>query len=231
MKSLGSRLEAVLSLLSAEENNNLFADIGSDHAFLAIEVLKRNIAKNAVASDINKMPLEKGRENAQSMGIDIEFILSDGFDALEEMPITSAAICGMGGELIAKILLRSNIAKKCSLILQPMSAQEDLRKALWDNGFNIKNEIFVTESGKPYTVILAKYDGITRKYDYCDLYLGKELKASKSFANYCQKIKSAAEKRRIGIISRNEETTEIDKLISLCQAQITSFSDGMYFCK
>lgn len=216
MKSLGSRLEAVLSLLSTENNNTLFADIGSDHAFLAIQVMKRNIAKNAIASDINKMPLEKGKENAKSHGIDMEFILSDGFDALEDRPITSAAICGMGGELIGKIILRSSVAKKCILVLQPMSAQEDLRKALWDNGFDIKTEIFVTESEKPYTVMLARYDGIIRDYDYCDLYLGKERKNCEDFANYCEKIKSAAEKRRIGIISRNEETTEIDKLISIC---------------
>ena len=223
MSNLGSRLEAAIGLLSTIENNKLFADIGSDHAFLAIEMIKRGIAENAIAADINSMPLEKGRQNAENQGIDINFILSDGFDDLEEKNITSAAICGMGGELIAKMILRSGIAHKCSLVLQPMSAQEDLRKALWDNGFDIKTERFEVDCGKAYTVMLCKYDGIIREYSYADLFLGEDRKSSPEFSEYCKKIKAAAEKRRLGSIARNENTDNIDELINICQAQITNF--------
>lgn len=218
MSFLGNRLNTVLDLLK-KCDNTLFADIGSDHAFLAIEAIKNGIAVNAVASDINVMPLEKGRENARNAGFDIEFILSDGFDSLENKGVTSAAICGMGGELIAKMILRSEAAHKCSLILQPMSAQEELRKALWENGFEIKAEEFVTESGKPYVIMLAEYTGIDTEYDYCDLFLGKMRPRAQQFAKYCEKVLSGAEKRRLGIIARNESSEDIDKLIKLCQAQ------------
>lgn len=222
MSFLGSRLEAALSLLKQCDNNTLFADIGSDHAFLAIEVLKRKIAENAIAADINKLPLDKGRENASLRGIEMEFILSDGFNALEQKELTSAAVCGMGGELIANMILRSDIAKKCCLILQPMSAQEDLRKAIWENGFDIITERFVIDAGKPYTVMMVKFTGVKTEYTYNELYLGKEMADSAEFSAYCQKVKSMAEKRRLGIIAKKESTAEIDGLISLCQTHITS---------
>ena len=222
MGNLGIRLEKAIEILSQTENNRLFADIGSDHAFLPIEVLKRGIAEKAIAADVNRLPLEKGRENAEEAGVEIDFILSDGFDGLEGLHITSAAVCGMGGELIAKMILRSQIAKKCNLVLQPMSAQEELRKSLWDNGFNILSENFVVEGGKPYTLMNVVFDGIKRDYTYNQLFLGKEMRPSPEFAEYCRKIKAAAEKRRLGFVAKDLPTDEIDGLIELCQLQMTN---------
>lgn len=222
MSYMGARLEAAARLLKAE-NNNLFADIGSDHAFLAIEILKRGIAHSAIAADINEQPLLKGRENAAMQGVKVDFILSDGFKALEGYPVTSAAVCGMGGELIARIVLESDICKSALLALQPMSAQEELRRALWDNGFEILSEVFVIDTGKPYTVMQVKYSAVRTEYSYTDLYLGKERAQSAEFSAYCEKQLNSAVKRRIGIVARGEATDDIDGLIAFCQTQITSF--------
>lgn len=223
MPTLGNRLETALKILSECEDTTHFADIGSDHAFFAIEALRRKLAASAIASDINPLPLEKGRENAEKAGLDIEFVLSDGFDSLEDKGITVAAICGMGGELIAGMLLRSAAAHRCELILQPMSAPEELRRALWENGFSISDEAFVCDSGKPYVIIRAKYSGINETYTYCDQYLGKIRPDDIAFSEYCKKTAIAALKRRLGHVARNESTTEIDELIAYCQTQITSF--------
>ena len=223
MSILGSRLNAVTDLLAKCENNTLFADIGSDHAFLSIEVLRNGIAQRAIAADINELPLLKGKENAQNFGVDIDFILSDGFDSLEGLGITSAAICGMGGELIAKIVLRSETAKTALLILQPMSAQDELRKALWDNGFVIHKEVFVYDSGKPYTVMQVTFTGEKTEYSYLDLFLGKERFITDEFKKYCHKVLQSAQKRRLGIIARGESTKDIDDLIEYCQMQTTNF--------
>ena len=222
MGYLGSRLEAVAELISDCENNVLFADIGSDHAFLAREIIKRGIAKIALAADINEMPLLKGKENAESQATEIEFVLSDGFDELEDKNITSAAICGMGGELIAKILQRSQIARKALLALQPMSAQEELRKYLWENGFSIHKELFVFEADKPYTVMQVTYTDTNTEYSYLDIYLGKERPNTPEFAKYCNKVCESAKKRRKGVVARNECTNDIDGLIEFCQTQTTS---------
>lgn len=223
MSNLGNRLFAVTKILEKIKGNELFADIGSDHAYLAIEVVKKGLAGRAIASDINELPLLKGKENASAFGVDVEFILSDGFDAFDDRHVTSAAICGMGGELIAKIIDRSKIARNCTLILQPMSAQEDLRRYLWDNGFDIVEEIFVSDFGKHYTVMQVNFTGDCSGYGYLDLYLGKERLPSPEFSSYCQKIKDSAVKRRLGIIARNESTQDIDELIDFCQAQTQTF--------
>lgn len=222
MSLIGSRLSAVTKLLKDAKDNTLFADIGSDHAFLAIEVLKQGLASSAIASDINEQPLLKGKENAARSGVKMDFYLSDGFDAIDDLPITSAAICGMGGELIAKIIDRSKVARNALLIVQPMSAQEDLRKYLWDNGFSIEKEIFVYEAGKSYTVMKIKFSGERTEYSYTDLFLGKERLPSNEFSLYCEKILLAAKKRRLGVIARNEDTADIDNLIEFCQTQTTS---------
>lgn len=222
MSLIGSRLSAVTRLLKDVQNNTLFADIGSDHAFLAIEVLKNRLAERAIASDINELPLLKGKENAARSGVAIDFYLSDGFDSIDHLPITSAAICGMGGELIAKIVARSAVCRTATLILQPMSAQEDLRRFLWDNGFSIEREIFVYEAGKSYTVMLVSYSGKTTEYSYLDLYLGKERFPSREFSLYCKKILLSAVKRRLGIVNRGEDAGDIDRLIDFCQTQTTN---------
>lgn len=222
MGTIGNRLECALELLNEYGKGTHFADIGSDHAFLAIQAVKRGIAEQATASDINQMPLDKGRENARTQGVSIDFVLSDGFDALEEKGITSAAVCGMGGELISRMILRSDTAKKSVLILQPMSAQEELRKTLWDNGFEIIAERFVIESGKVYVLICTKYSGKNTEYSYTDIFLGKTRPSTYEFAKYCEKVCSGASKRRFGNIARGEDTSDIDELISICQAQTTS---------
>lgn len=231
MASLGSRLETALDLLNEYGRGELFADIGSDHAFLSIEVIKRNIVNTAIAADINESPLLKGRQNAEALNLPIEFILSDGFDSFDGRKIDSAAICGMGGELIAKIVLRSESAKSAFLVLQPMSAQEELRKSFWDNGFQIIEEVFVVESGKAYTVMAVRFSGSKSDYDFLDLYLGKERVPSFEFSKYCEKILHSAEKRRLGLIARNEPTNDIDELIAFCQTQTTNLSSGTNFLK
>lgn len=222
MSLIGSRLLAVTKLLKEVHDNTLFADIGSDHAFLAIEVLKNGLALSAIASDINEQPLLKGKENAARSGVKMDFYLSDGFDAIDGLPITSAAICGMGGELIAKIIDRSAVARRATVIVQPMSAQEELRKYLWDNGFSVEKEIFVYEAGKSYTVMKISFSGERTEYSYLDLHLGKERLPSREFSLYCEKILSSAKKRRLGVVARNGDTADIDNLIEFCQTQTTS---------
>ena len=45
------------------------ADIGTDHAYLPIFLCKNGRASGAVASDINKGPVERARENLRKYGV------------------------------------------------------------------------------------------------------------------------------------------------------------------
>jgi tRNA (adenine22-N1)-methyltransferase len=224
MGALGKRLGAVLDILKENAPYALFADVGSDHAHLACAAAREGIAKRVIAADINEKPLEKGREYARKAGVQIEFALSDGFSAIDGEPVDAAAICGMGGELTADILARSEAAKKCLLVLQPMTAQDDLRRFLYENGYEITGERFVCEAKKPYAVITARYTGKNTAYTYSELFLGRVRPRGPEYAEYVKKVLSAAKKRLIGA----PRDLDITRLIEDCQTQITNLS-GMNF--
>lgn len=168
-QKLSPRLNAALQYIN---NSRCFADIGSDHAYLAIAALETGRAKHAVAADIRKGPLERAVQNGAEYGDRLSFALSDGFDALDTSRIDTAAICGMGGETIVHILSKAKDLKNMLLILQPQTFAHTVRAWLWDNGFRIENETFVAERDRAYCIICAKYCGYARAYDASDCRFG-----------------------------------------------------------
>lgn len=196
-------------------------DIGSDHALLPISVLQTGHAKRSIACDINAGPLERSRKNALKYGIsNIGFYLSNGFDALMECTFDKAAICGMGGVLIADIIKRGGEKAHCGLIVQPMTSFEELRAFLWDNGFFIDNETFAVEADKPYVVINTHYTGKKENYSYSDLFLGKIRPDTHAYRLFCRKIAIRAEKKLTGILHNGLPAQEIKKLIYDCNTMI-----------
>ena len=202
------RLDAVKSLVP---KGTRLLDIGTDHASLPIELVFENIVTCAIASDVNQKPLLRAEFEISKNKLNdkIKTILSNGF---ENIPIDSfdcAAICGMGGHLIAEIIDKGQEkAKNCYLILQPMSYPEALRKYLFDNGFEILNEIFAFENDKPYVIILSKFTDIKSAYSYSDLIFGKFRPNCKFYLKYELKIKKRLQKRLIGIIKHKIEYTK-----------------------
>lgn len=189
------------------------ADIGSDHAYLAVYVMKEGIASLSVSSDINEGPLTRGRATAEKYGVKPAFMLSDGFDKLGDYDFDGACICGMGGELIADILRRFGPHPKCRLFLQPMTAQDDLRRFLWENGYEISEERFTREREKPYGVICAVYTGKNTAYTYDDLFLGQFRPDTEDFRAYKAKVRAQAKKRRDGLSATGGNTENEDRLL------------------
>ena len=60
------------------------ADIGTDHAYLPIWLIKNSIVPRAVAADIRSGPLAAARKNAEKYGVteQLALVLSDGLEAL-----------------------------------------------------------------------------------------------------------------------------------------------------
>jgi len=146
-----------------------FADIGTDHAYLPIFLLKSGRIESAVCSDVNSGPLLIAEKNAKEANLSekMRFILSDGADGLSGLGITDAAICGMGGELIAEIVSRADFFRSCGLrlILQPMSHPEAIRRCLCGLGYEILEEAYSSDSGKFYVALLAEYTGRIEEHD------------------------------------------------------------------
>ena len=65
----------------------------------------------------------------------------------------------MGGILISELIeAKKSVAHNLDkLILQPMQAQDELRKYLLNNGYEILDEVLVKEDFRIYEIIVAKY--------------------------------------------------------------------------
>ena len=172
--SLDNRLQLCASLVRPSAR---LADVGTDHAYLPVWLLKHEKISYAIASDINSGPLESGRANAQKYGAEsIAFRLGAGLSTISaDDRITDVVIAGMGGEIIAQIIADSELthAKDLNLILQPMTKSEELIAFLCKNGFEIREQKCTESHGKCYTVILASYCGKAVQVDDVFPYVGK----------------------------------------------------------
>ena len=151
-------------------------DVGTDHAYLPIHLVKEGIVSRAMACDINQGPLQSAKEHILAAGLEgiVETFLTDGLCGLEGYHPDDVMIFGMGGELIIKILSDSPWVQNESigLILQPMSRANLLRKYLTENGFEIMGET-LSESGKIYQTIYARFSGKKSVYNEEELLLGR----------------------------------------------------------
>lgn len=166
----------LLKIAEFIKNGERVADIGTDHGFLPIYLVKSGISPFVIASDIKEKPLKSAINNAKKAGTDqIDFRLCDGLSSIGKDEVDAVIIAGMGGECIAGILNSSLWAQNSGkhFILNPMNSPEKLREFLYNSGFSINSEYAVEDSGKIYTVldVYATPDIEKRGEDF--YYLGK----------------------------------------------------------
>lgn len=173
MHNLGARLKTVLRSVP---KNAAVADIGTDHAFLPIELIKSGKATKVIACDVNEKPLQNAKRNIEKYGIsNIELRLSDGLEKVTPDEVNTVTIAGMGGDLIADIISRAEWLKDTdkTLVLQPMSSADSLRKYLYNNGFKIISETAVYDANRVYSVLLVKYDGNVKPVPLRKIFIGE----------------------------------------------------------
>ncbi|APF25026.1 methyltransferase small domain protein [Clostridium butyricum] len=140
---------------------DVIMDVGTDHGYIAIELIKRNLADKVIASDINKDPLNKAKLNVSLEGLSnkIELRLGGGLTTVKEKEVNGVLIAGMGGNLIRDIL--ENDIKKVKnmdyLVLQPAQNPEVLREYLYISDYEIIDEDVCFDEGKYYEVFKVKY--------------------------------------------------------------------------
>lgn len=158
---------------------NVLADIGTDHAYIPIFLVKEDVCEKAIASDIGEGPLNIAIKNIKDYGLEnrIEIKLSDGISALYGQKADVIIISGMGGDLIVKILEEGfeNIKNAKALIIQPMTAVRDVRKWLIENGFEVFDEELAMEGSRLYTVISSRWTGCCQQGDEISYIVGEKL--------------------------------------------------------
>ena len=159
--------------------NAVFADIGTDHAYLPIFLCESGRISYAVAADVAEGPLARARENIGTHGLSekIECVLCDGLSGIFPYHPTDIAVCGMGGELIASILGAADWIRDpdIHLILQPMTMQPMLRRWLAENGYAVLKETLASANGRTYPVLLCAFSGEPYPMPDADAFWGRYL--------------------------------------------------------
>lgn len=140
------------------------ADIGSDHAYLPVALMRRGVIAAAVAGEVATTPFHAAQRTVRDNGLEqhITVRLADGLAAIEAADgITAISVCGMGGETIRDILEsgKAHLSGQERLVLQPNGGEQPLRQWLMDNGYSISSEELLRENRFYYEIIVAERAG------------------------------------------------------------------------
>lgn len=209
------------------------ADIGTDHGYIPISLILSGRCPFVYATDVNRGPLEKAEQNARHYGVTdrMATVLSDGLCFIDEgktderYPVGDIIICGMGGELIARIIDDSPYTRRSDvrLVLQPMTMADKLRQYLASSGFVTIDERLCTAAGKAYTVICACYDGQVRDISDAEAVLGEKNieRGGELFLRYAseqmEKVKTKADGLKTGGYDASAEERLYNEIKSISE--------------
>ncbi|MCF1842333.1 class I SAM-dependent methyltransferase [Lactobacillus jensenii] len=154
-------LETRLAHLAAmvDENTRL-ADIGTDHAYLPIDLVKSGKIQFAIASDVAKGPLDNAKTDILEAGLSnqIQTRLGSGLETIKpEDKIETVVIAGMGGKLMTDLLEAAKEKDELypTLILEPNIGEPGVRKWLTEHNYQIIQEEIIDTAGHIYELIKA----------------------------------------------------------------------------
>ena len=153
--------DRLLKIASLVTEGKRVADIGTDHGYIPVYLLNKNKVPFAILSDVNKGPLDNARKEVRHNNLldKTDLRLGSGIEVLKKGEVDEVIIAGMGGILISELLEANKEVSHSvdKLILQPMQAQDELRKYLFSNGYEILNEALVKEDFRIYEILEVKY--------------------------------------------------------------------------
>ena len=159
--TLSMRLERVAAHMPAGAR---LADIGSDHAYLPVALLRRGAIAAAVAGEVALTPCHAAQRTVRENGLEQHITVrhANGLAAINPQDdITAISICGMGGETIRDILEsgKAHLSGRERLVLQPNGGEQPLRQWLMDNHYRILCEELLRENRFYYEIIVAERVG------------------------------------------------------------------------
>lgn len=217
---LSPRLRSVADLVP---QGALFADVGTDHAYLPVWLILQGKIHRAIAADLREGPLDRARMTAESHGVadKIALRLCDGLSGIGQEEVDTVAIAGMGGETIAEILSAAPWTKTGNrrLILQPMTAHAELRAWLNGHGFCIAEETLTSENKTLYATFLV-LPGQDSPLTASEIWAGRQCTGRKDplRGQYLDKLIYRAERALEGLrrSSKTEDIPRMRELENIC---------------
>ena len=137
------------------------ADVGCDHGYLGIYLLKQGIAAFVMESDVAEGPLQSAMRNAVKYGTKskMSFHLSDGVKNIPR-DFDTLVCAGMGADTIISILDHAPWLKdsRYRLVLQCQSKRPELRQWLYDTGYRIHRETLAKDGKFVYSIMEVVYE-------------------------------------------------------------------------
>jgi len=159
------------------------ADVGCDHAYVAIHLVQQRISPRVIAMDVRKGPLKRADIHIREAGLEnkIETRLSDGVEKLKAGEVECLILSGMGGALMQKIMSEGNeiLKEMKEFILQPQSEIAQFRHFLQNCRYQIIAEAMICEDGKYYPMLKAIH-GKMHETDEIDFRYGRFLLQEKN---------------------------------------------------
>ena len=157
-------------------------DIGTDHGYLALNLLQSGKVKHIIATDLRPLPIQQAQRTFALANVHdgVTFVISDGLLSVDAQPET-AILAGMGGDLAIKIMTQSlnRFQAMQQIIIQVNSHVEKVRHFVCAHGFDIDEERLAFD-GFYYPIISIHYTGIVQTLDPKRAFLGAHLKPSDS---------------------------------------------------
>lgn len=204
------------------------ADIGADHGYLGIHLLREGIAQTVYACDLREKPLQRARENAARFGVEAQmhFLRTDGLRGVPQDAVDTVVCAGMGGDLIVSILERAPWLRKADyrLILQPQTGGQHLRRYLSERNFALVQEKLVLDNGFLYTVLEARY-GCGAAFTPGQEYVSPQLLAENSqlLPAYMERIATALRETVRGL--RSSEKLEVREKLAYYEAALSEITE------
>ena len=153
---LSPRLRACCNFITP---GHRVADVGTDHGYLGIWLLREGICPSVIAADIGEGPLSAAKANAQRFGLadKMQFCLSDG---VQDIPrdFDTLVIAGMGAQTMIHILENGPWLAGRTMVLQPQNKANMLRAWLSHKGWHIRREQLVRDGRFIYAVMDVIYE-------------------------------------------------------------------------
>lgn len=224
--NISDRLKTIGEMV---DNCESICDVGTDHAYLPIYLIQKGTCSKAIASDINKGPVEKAKMNIKREGLNDSIFcrLGGGLNTIKPFEVDGVVIAGMGGNLIRDIIEENmDVFKSLKfMILQPVQNPEVLRQYVYEAGYDVIDEDLCFDEDKYYEIIKIKHNNkptkvdsiyyeiskklIEKKHPLVEEYIKFKINKYRSILKYIDDKTELAKKRKEEIMNKIKKMEEL----------------------
>ena len=152
----------IYALADSVIDGDSIADIGTDHGYVPMILMKQGRSPRVIMSDISEGSLAKAKETFSACRLDgavseSDFRVGDGLQTIGHGEVDELIIAGLGGHTIKSILADDEAKSKSfgRIILQPRKHSGTLRYYLFTHGWDVESEKLAEEGKFACEIITA----------------------------------------------------------------------------